>query len=206
VPELPQELRRQCTQHLASIAVYGPGSPVEEGWLGRFLAAVEPDDRANWASDIGFIMRQLDEDATQDLWVRWLSAYWSLRNEGIPLPPGPDGLEKMIDWSPEVAPVFPEPVDRIRESTLPTISYSRRLYTRLEQRGYAARYPKAVASLLQHLLPNATQPFLACQPIAAMFPALVQSTGVPRQMLNRICDELARLGCQNAGELRRLLD
>jgi len=112
----------------------------------------------------------------------------------------------MIDWSPEVAPVFPEPVDRIRESTLPTISYSRRLYTRLEQRGYAARYPKAVASLLQHLLPNATQPFLACQPIAAMFPALVQSTGVPRQMLNRICDELARLGCQNAGELRRLLD
>jgi hypothetical protein len=206
VSELSQGLRRQFTRHLASIAVYGPASPVEEGWLGKFLATVEPCDRVNWASDIGLILRQLEEDAIRDLWVRWLSAYWSRRNHGIPLLPDPDELERMIDWSPELAPAFPEAVERIQESTLPTISPSRRLYHRLEQSGYAARYPEAVAALLQHLLPKATQPFLACQQIAAIFPALVQSTGVPRQMLNRICDELARLGCQDAGELRRLLD
>lgn len=206
VPELPQELRRQFTKHLASIAVYGPGSPVEEGWLSRFLAAVEPDDRANWASDIGFILRQLEEDAIRDLWVRWLSVYWSRRNQGIPLPPDPEELERMIDWSPHLAPVFPEAVERIRKSAPQTISHSRHLYRRLEQSGYASRYPEAVAALLQHLLPYAPQPFSPCQQVAAMFPALVQSIGVPRPMLSRICDELSRLGCQNAVELRRLLD
>lgn len=205
-PELPQRLRRQFTKHLASIAVYGPGNPVEEGWLGRFLDAVEPEGRANWASDVGFILRHLEEDAIQDLWGKWLSEYWSLRHQGIPLPPDPEELERMIDWSPNLASAFPEAVERIRESTSPTISHSRHLYRRLEQSGYASRYPEAVATLLQHLLPYAPQPFLLCQQVAAMFPVLVQFTGVSRQMLGRICDELARSGCQNAGELRRLLD
>ena len=204
-PELPQRLRRQFTKHLASIAVYGPGNPVEEGWLGRFLDAVEPEDRANWVSDVGFILRQLEEDAIQDLWNKWLGEYWSLRNQGIPLPPDPEELEKMIDWSPNLASVFPEAVERIGESPLSAISHSRHLYRRLEQSGYASRYPEAVATLLQHLLPYAPQPFSPCQRIADMFPALVQSNSVPRPMLSRICDELARSGCQNAVELRRLL-
>jgi hypothetical protein len=204
-PELSQRLRRQFTRHLASIAVYGPDSPVEEGWLSRFLDAVEPEDRANWASDVGFILRQLEEDAIQGLWGKWLGEYWSLRNQGIPLPPDPEELERMIDWSPNLASVFPEAVERIRDSSPPPINHSRHLYRRLEQSGYASRYPEAVAKLLQHLLPYAPQPFSPCQQVAALFPVLVQSTGVPRPMLSRICDELARLGCQNAVELRSLL-
>jgi hypothetical protein len=206
LPRLPQTLRRQFTKHLASIAVYGPTNPLGQRWLERFLTAAEPEDRANWASDIGFILRELEEDAIRDLWDRWLSEYWSQRNQGIPLLPDPAEIEKMIDWSSDLVPVFPEAVERILESALQPISHSRHLYRRLEQRGHASRHPTAAAVLLQHLLPHVAGPFSPCQHVASMFPTLVQSIRVPRPMLRRICDELARLGCQNAVELRRLLD
>lgn len=205
VTELPQRLQRQFTKHLASIAVYGPGNPIEEGWLGRFLGAVELEGRANWASDIGFILRQLEEDAIQELWGKWLGEYWSLRNQGIPLPLDPEELERMIDWTPNLASVFPEAVERIRESPSSAINHSRHLYRRLGQSGYASRYPEAVATLLHRLLPHVTQPFLNCAQVADMFPELVRSADVPRAILSRICDELARLGCPDAAGLRKLI-
>lgn len=203
--ELPQMLRRQLTKHLASIAVYGPGDPVEEGWLTRFLDTVQPVDRANWASDLGFVLRQLEEDAIRDLWSKWLSEYWSLRNQGVPLPPDPEELESMIDWSPNLASVFPEAAERIRDTPLPTIHHSRHLYRRLEQSGYASLYPEAVATLLHLLLPHAARPFSNCAQVGDMFVELVQSSDVPHLILNQVCDELARLGCENAAELRRHL-
>jgi Domain of unknown function (DUF4020) len=203
---LPQELRRHFTKHLASIAVYGPNNPVEQGWLGRFLAAAEPDDRANWASDIGFILRQIEEDAIRDLWSRWLNEYWARRNQGVPLPPDPDESERMVDWSPDLAPVFPQAVERILEGGPENARPPRRLYRRLEQSGYASRYPEAVVTLLQHLLPHTEGTWRPCRPVAAMFPALARDSVVLRPMLRRICDQLAELGCQEAAELRELLD
>jgi hypothetical protein len=154
---------------------------------------------------MGFILRQLEEDATQDLWGKWLGEYWSLRNQGIPLPPDPEELENMIDWIPNLAPVFSEAVERIGESPLSTINHSRHLYRRLEQSSYVSRYPEAVATLLHRLLPHATEPFLNCAQVADMFPELVRSADAPRSVLYRICDELARLGCENATELRGLI-
>lgn len=205
IPNLPQRLRRQFGKHLASIAVYGPGNPVEEGWLGRFLSAVEPEDRAGWASEIDFILRQLEEDAIRDLWGRWLGEYWSRRNTGIPLPLHPDELEKMINWSLQLAPVFPEAVRRIRESAPPTIKYSRRFIPQLAESGYATRYPEAVAQLLRYLLPHAPRPFWHCDQVATLFRQLVQSGSVPRPILDQICNELGALACPNAAELRGLL-
>lgn len=206
VSDLPQRLRRQFTKQLASIAVYGPDDPVEEKWLGRFLFAVEPEDRASLASDIGVILKGLEEDAIRDLWGRWLSGYWSQRNQGVPLPLDPEEQEKMLDWSFHLMPVFPEVVERIRESRLPTVNHSRHLYRRLEQSGYASRYPQAVAVLLNYLLPHAPQPFLNCAQVATVFPDLVRSADVARPILSQICNELAALGCPNAAELRGLLE
>jgi hypothetical protein len=80
----------------------------------------------------------------------------------------------------------------------------KRFASRPQQSGYASRYPEAVALLLHDLRPHAPQPFLNCTQVADMFSDLVRFA-VPRPTLDRICDELARLGCENAAELRRLL-
>lgn len=103
---LPQGLRRQFTKHLASIAVFGAIGPLEQGWLGRFVGVAEPTDRESWASEIGLVLRQLGEGATRDLWDGWLGEYWSRRNRGMPRPLNAGELERMIDWSPDLAPVF----------------------------------------------------------------------------------------------------
>jgi len=80
VPDLPQRLRGRFSEHLASIAVYGFSKPVQDGWLGRFLHAVAPEDRAAWASEVGRVLRQLEAEAVRDLWDGWLSEYWSRLN------------------------------------------------------------------------------------------------------------------------------
>jgi len=205
VPNLPQRLRRQFGKHLATIAVYGPGNPVEEGWLGGFLSAVEPEDRAGWAFEVGFILSQLEEDAIRDLWGRWLGEYWSRRNRGIPLPLDPNEVEKMVDWSLQLAPVFPEAVAQVCEIMPSFVKYSRRFLPRLAKSDYASRYPEEVAQLLRHLLPRASRPFWHCDHVATMFRQLVQSGSVSRPVLNQICNELGTLGCPNSAELRGLL-
>ncbi len=85
-------------------------------------------------------------------------------------------------------------------------SHPRRLYRRLEQSGYASRYPEAVATLLQHLLPHTEGTWQPCRPVATMFPNLARGNVVPRAMLRQICDQLAELGCQEVAGLRELLD
>jgi hypothetical protein len=205
VSDLPQRLRRQFSNHLASIAVYGSSNPVQEGWLGRFLHAVESEDRAAWASEVGLILRQLEGEAVRDIWDGWLGEYWSRRNAGIPLQLDPDELEEMIYWSLRLGPAFPEVVQRTSESAQSTIKYSRRFLPQLAKSGYASRYPEAVAELLRYLLPYATQPFLHCDQVATLFHELVRHTSVTRTVLDQICNELGSLGCPNAAALRGLL-
>jgi hypothetical protein len=206
MPDLPQPLRREFSTHLASIAVYSSSNPLEEGWLGRFLQAAEPEDRANWAFAVGFILRQLDEDAIRVLWDRWLAEYWAWRNAGMPLPLAPSELENMIDWSLNLTPVFPEVVANICASIPSTvIMYSRRFLPRLADSGNASRYPEDVANLLRYLLPHASQPFMHCEHVTTMFRQLLRSGEVAHSTLDQICNELGALGCSNAAELRELL-
>ena len=205
VSDLPQRLRHQFGRHLASIAVYGPNDPIREGWLARFLIAVDPRDRADWAFDVGFMLSQLGEEANRDLWGRWLGEYWLRRNAGVPLPLAPEEFEKMVDWSLRLAPVFPEVARRICESLPSAVRYSRRFLSQLAESGYVSRYPEAVAELLRHALHHAPQPFWHCEHAATLLRELAQNTSVPRPVLDEICDQLGMLGCPNAAELQRLV-
>jgi hypothetical protein len=117
----------------------------------------------------------------------------------------PDEIEKMIDWSLHLAPVFPEATQRLCESGLSTIKYSQRFLLQLAASGYASRYPEAVAELLRYLLPHASRPFVRCEQAATLFRLVVQFGSVPHSVLDQISSELGALGCPNANELRELL-
>ena len=70
------ELRDHFSGHIASIAIYGSTNPVQDGWLGRFLKAVDSKERKNWAFHIRILLQDMQENIAQNLWERWLKEYW----------------------------------------------------------------------------------------------------------------------------------
>ena len=61
-------------------------------------------------------------------------------------------------------------------------------------------YPNALAKLLLHLLPNATQPFWHCGDVEDLVRSLLRTSASRRNLL-RIYNELAQVGCPNATAL-----
>jgi len=198
------ELRARFSEHMANIVVYSLSNPVSEGWLSRFIATVEPEDRKSWAFYVGGFLRQLEEDGMADIWSDWLGDYWTLRNRGIPASLDPGELEEMIEWSLVLAPVFPEVVEKILSVSAPNLEHSP-LYVDLAEKDYTNRYPDAMTKLLKHLLTSAQPPFFSCADVATLFRELHGRTGLYKE-LKEICEQLGRLGCPNAAELNNLLE
>lgn len=196
------ELRNRFSEHLASIAVYSLRNPVQEEWLGKFLKAVTPEERKRWASHITQILHSMQEGAIQDLWNRWLEDYWGQRIIGIPLPLEPDELKEMIEWSVYLKPVFPKVVKKICDRPVPSFNYER-FYHKLAEKDFPNIYPEPLAQLILHLLPN-TNPLYSFAPLEKLVKSLIDSNA-PHYELHEICNQLARLGCQNAAGLEELL-
>ena len=202
---LPRELkhlREQICDHLANIAIYSSINPLEDGWLKEFLTQVEEEDRENWASSILYHLYSLSNEAKIELWKSWLQEYWSQRAMGIPVQLTPGELRRMIKWALEMEPVFPSVVEQICKTRPPDLEQT--FYYELAEKELVEKYPKAVARLLVHLLPEAQAPFYYCKEIEGVFERL-RDSGAPRRYLLLICEHLARLGCPRAGELRQLL-
>jgi hypothetical protein len=93
----PEEIVRGFCSHLAGIATYSLVNPLDQGWLLRFLSTVDAKVRLVWVSQMRFMIQNLDEAATGNLWERWLKRYWEGRLLGMPLPLGSDESAEMID-------------------------------------------------------------------------------------------------------------
>lgn len=196
---LSKELRYNFCGHLASIALFGTGSPLDDGWLWEFMKVVDEEDRISWASAMTRELALLKEDSAKELWNRWLNRYWSQRITGIPKPLSAKELEEMVYWSAELSPIFPEVVDKICKSKPPRLENTH-LYHNLVAQKFAALHPTGLITLLLHLLPNAAQPFWQCSDVEELVRGLLD-TPTPREGIKRICNELSRLGCPNAAQL-----
>lgn len=194
--------REKFCGHLASIALFSSRSPVRDGWVHEFLKRVGEEGRASWANRLGAQLGALDATAAQEVWDTWLSDYWRERNEGVPVPLSLGEKEYMVLWPLALEPVFEAAVDRVCGMPPPPPGDTR-LYYDLAQTKLADTHPAAVARLLDHLLPYATQPFYAKKQLQQTARAVVGGD-VPIPLLLRICDHLATLGCPEAAELRRL--
>jgi hypothetical protein len=198
------ELRSQFCLHLASIAIYGSTNPMEEGWLREFLISMESCDRQQFAFHTGSRLRSIQQDAQQNLWGRWMSHYWEQRNQSVPILLEQAEWEEVMKWLLHLDAVFPSAVERVCSG--PSFSLvDQFFYYMLQNKNYEELYPDALARLLLHLLKATTTSFHVCQYIETMFRSLMQHSTL-HPTLQQICDELSRLGCQNALDLSNLLN
>jgi hypothetical protein len=197
--ELAGHRDRFC-EHMAEIAVYGNVNPITHGWLKRFLGAAGSEERLKWASRLGFVLRNADEERKNTVWNDWLNDYWRERIRGVPLPLESAEVGMMVEWSTSLQPVFPQVVDRICESPNPTFQWAH-LYHDLRKSNLTSQHPDSMARLLLHLLPGANPTYYDMGELAAIVEELAGSGG-PAGALSQVCDELGRLGYEGARDLR----
>ncbi len=109
----------------------------------------------------------------------------------------------MVEWSLHLGPSFPEVVDAVWESPDFELKHSF-LFRELDDSQFPQQYPPAAAKLLLKVLRNT--------PIADYDLDRVESTvrrvaplQAPLDLLEKICNELARLGYPPAAELQAWL-
>ena len=121
---LPRDYRRRFCEDLASIAAFSSIHPLKEGWLARFMLAVGPEERSTWAAHMREMLKGMDEGAQETTWRGWIWDYWQERITGVPIPLGSDEMGEMVTWCLYLTLVFPEVVEKIRESPFPTLTHT----------------------------------------------------------------------------------
>lgn len=186
------EQRRRFCEHMASIAIYSSINPLEDGWLVEFITSVEESARKEWAQQIGYILRGLDDEAGKLLWDQWLGKYWHRRNLGQPAPLSPSESAEMVEWSACLGSVFDKVVKLICDIQAPDISESY-MFHLMNEKGFAKRYATDLAKLLIHLIPQMTKTW-PCHELAPLVRAL-RDEGLEARQLSKIQSALIALGC-----------
>jgi hypothetical protein len=195
--------RDPFSSHLADIAIFSSYHPLHGTWFDNFLLTAAPEDRQSWAGHVGFRLRSLRDDMRENLWERWMKSYWDRRITGIPIPLESGELEGMIEWSLHLGSLFPQAVEKICRRPTPSLE-NRSIYYQLAETHYATMYPEALTTLLGHLLPAEQRPFYERDYAEKLVRDLVEAPA-QTQHLEHLCDELARLGCPHAAEIRESL-
>ncbi|MFW6597106.1 DUF4020 domain-containing protein [Propionibacteriaceae bacterium Y2011] len=195
VEELPDDLRDQLARHLASIAMFAPAAP--DTWLTRFLWAAPEDLRIAWAQGVSRALAQLAPDDAPEQWGRWIRAYWSGRNQSVPLPFTPAEASATADWVVGLPGVRNQAIDLVLGSEAGLDQHGWFLH-RLEDVDVSAE-ASDWARLLTHLLKNTTgQQWGIGYQLREIVPRLRK--GDPQPDLTGLIDEAMRLGATDAAD------
>jgi hypothetical protein len=196
-------LRDRFAEYLAGLAFASSVNPMTQGWLNRFVAASAREDRISWASHVRRVLRPLTAEAKQTAWISWIKPYWAQRIPGAPLPLDREELGEMVEWSLHLGPSFPEVVDAVWESPGFELKHSS-LFRELDDSQFPEKYPSAAAKLLLKVLCNTPIPDYDLDRVEDVV-RRVAPLAAPLDFLEKICNELARLGYPPAAELQAWL-
>lgn len=197
-------LRDPFSHHLTLIAVYGSANPLQAGWLMKFIASVEPEDRKNWAIRMGQALASMKPSEIEQLWNRWLGEYWGLRSQATPIPLDAEEQEEMVQcWLPHLAPVFPEAVEKVHSSPILAITRTW-VFHKLGETDFAERYPEPLARLVLRLLEGTKNLGWEGKDVAGLVQRMIP-TSAPRSVLHQICQQLAGLRYSKADKLDTLI-
>lgn len=193
-------LKDQFCEYLAGFAIYSSVDPIHDGWLFRFLLATDLDGRILFAGHVEDFLNQMNTDAIDLVWERWLHEYLKSRLEGVPLALEIEEIEAIVKWAPSMEAQFPEFADIICQMTAPVVDDTTP-YWRINENKIAEKHPNDVAKLLAHLLQVAKEPFYPRDIVVSIVNDLI-TAHANEETLKFIVDQLARLGFENATELK----
>ena len=195
VDELPDNLRRQLAIHVTSLAMFAPVDPAT--WLSRFVLAAPEALRVSWAQQVKHALIQLEAGEAPSQWDRWIRAYWSGRNQSIPLPFTSAEASATASWVVGLAGVREQAIDLVLGSRASLEQHGGFLH-RLEELDVTAE-ASDWARLLTHLLKNTDgQQWAVEHYLREIVPRLRQ--GSPAPDLTELINEAMRLGATDAAD------
>ncbi len=126
--------------------VFYADDPLNVG-IPDFFRHSEVEDRSHFASNMEYLLRNIDDTPQREWWQRWLRRYWENGLNGIPAPLERNEIAGMFDWVPHFKSVFPEAVGLAIQIPRTPLENSH-LICELEESEALTQHPNEVARLL----------------------------------------------------------
>jgi hypothetical protein len=192
---LPSQWRSNFTNHLSIIAVLSSRDLKTDGWLVRFVREAPTEDRASWASHVGFRLRDLDASGKTLQWEKWIREYWANRIRGLPKRLAKGEASEMEYWPIALAPIFERVVDFVLRG--PIAKPRSYVYHELEK-ARALHSSPSTLQYLRHLLQGEVEPFHLCSQVETLAEAAIRAGGGSQEDLAGVVESLAQVGCTEA--------
>jgi hypothetical protein len=193
-------VREGFVARLSGAAMHSSTDPLQSGWLQKFAADADPETRGLWATRISHELRDVGPEAAAAAWARWIEAYWALRLTGVPRPLSPEERAAMSEWPLALGEVFPQAVSMVCAAPTPSDQHGTILY-RLRTSELAVQHPTPAAQLVLHLLSAAERLDYQCTFVDEIVRRLAAAAADQAALLS-ICEQMARLSCHSAADLR----
>jgi len=201
--ELAEE-KHQFIQHVIAIGLYWINNPIEEDWIPQFLRTVSAEDRVRFAQQMNSFLMNMKAETKVELWNRWLRGYLEGRNGGVPIQYTDRELVETVEWLPELGDVFDEAVNIVVAAQVPHFEHTS-LFHSINRTDIPVQKPNALTRLLIHLTSGHGMQRIHCRDLTELTRRLIE-TDVDRERLLQLLDQLARIGCEGAGDLVQLLN
>jgi len=197
-------VRNNLADYLAYLAVSVSNEGFKLKIIREFIKNSQAEDRAKFAGQVGWQLKELNGENQIALWNKSLKDYWGKRNMGLPYPIAEAELLEMVKWIPRLKAVFDEAVALVCNVSPPTCQ-DHFLYTEIRENNLALTHGPSLIQLLLHLLPNTTQDYLVCEDLEGIVKDLIQTNQNKTDLL-QIVDKLAHLGCSCAMGLKKQIE
>lgn len=141
--------RQRFIEFYAAVALFHVEDPTNQ-FLPMLFKFGSMEDRARFAGQVGYLLRQMRPDVQQRLCASWLLRYWRERQQAVPAALEEVEIQYMLDWLPCLGESFPDAVTLAVRSPAIHIEHSRLLYD-LRESDLVIRYPISTAELLIYI-------------------------------------------------------
>jgi hypothetical protein len=156
IDQFRNDIGRLIPDHLAAIAIFGDNDPIPAGWARTFTRTADTETRTVWLERVGWLLAEMDADAVEHQWTRWMRQYWTDRLSSTPMALTDDEASAMAAWAVYLTDSVEEAVTLAQQHAAHILPHSRFLDDLPERVG---RAPTHFAALVVHLLRNTQPPF-----------------------------------------------
>ena len=193
----------QLYKHIAVIVYSCLVDVNQDGWLNEFLLGLTEEQRASWANQMEFVLRDFPSDRKETIWNKWMRNYWQGRLHGKPCKLAVKEAGEMVEWALAMEPVFASVVELVVQG--PTVENRiGNVLFHLERGTLVQTQSGAVIQLLKWLLTNCCEDWPPGDDVRKLVMRLPKKKSfVPDLMV--ICEQLARLGYTKAIEMKSVI-
>jgi hypothetical protein len=145
----PHDRRRRFIEFYTALAVFHVSDPTQQ-LLPVLFQHGSLEDRVAFASHLGYLLRQMQQAAKQQLWDRWLKSYWENRLQGVLAALDETESREMLEWLPHLGDAFPAGTALVVRFPPIRIEHSHVLFE-LRESDLVTRFPAETAELLIYL-------------------------------------------------------